>query len=68
VPFTSNDLATIDKAIAAGARSVRFQDREVEYASMDDLLKARTEILNELSAQTGPQPIRQVRVYTGSGW
>lgn len=66
MPFTSNDLATIDAAIATGVKSVQFADRRVEYQSIDDLKKARVEILNFL-ANSGTQPIRQVRIVTGDG-
>jgi len=39
--WTQTDLDEIEKAIATGARRVKFSDREVEYASTTDLLRVR---------------------------
>ena len=49
-------------------RRVRFQDREFEFDSVDDYLKLRNLILNDIAQQSGPQQVRQVRVYTTNGW
>lgn len=43
------DLDAINAAIATGARRVRFQTHEVEYHSIDQLLKARDKIVAELT-------------------
>lgn len=66
--WTSADLARIDAAIASGVRSVRFQDRTVEYASMQDLRDARTDILVYLASQSAPLPTRQLRTFTDKGF
>lgn len=42
--WTQDDLDTISKAIAQGARRVRFQTHEVEYQSMAEMMKAREAI------------------------
>lgn len=68
MPWTSTDLSTIDAAIASGAKMVRFQDRTIEYQSIADLMKARTEINNYLMSQSSPPPTRQIRVFTDKGW
>ena len=69
MPFTSNDLATLDTAIASDARRVRFSDgREVEYRSVDELKNARALVLTELSNQAGCGPLRMVHVVTDSGF
>ena len=39
--WTSADLIKIETAIASGTLRVRFADREVQYQTMSDLLKAR---------------------------
>lgn len=47
--YTAADLTTIERAIASGSRRVRFADQEVEYRSLDELMKARDEIKAALS-------------------
>lgn len=40
--FTQADLERLERAIAQGAKRVRYDDgREVEYHSLSDLLKAK---------------------------
>jgi hypothetical protein len=39
--WTTTDLTAIENAIASGVLRVRFSDREVQYQSLADLLKAR---------------------------
>jgi len=68
MPWQSSDLATIDAAIASGAKTVRFQDRTIEYQSIKDLMDARTTINNYLMSLTTPPPTRQIRVFTDKGW
>lgn len=49
--FTTSDLAAINTAIASGELTVRAKDgRTVTLRSMDELLKAREQILAELNA------------------
>lgn len=61
--FTSDDLDRIRAAIATGELRVRYADREVEYRSIDDLLKAEQRILNALSGRP-----RQHRGVTDKGF
>lgn len=61
--FTQTDLDNIDKAIASGAKRVRFQDREVEYNSTAGMLKARAYIYNLIN----PIATRITRVFTSKG-
>ncbi len=61
--FTQAQLDAIDTAITSGALSVRFQDREITYRSLKDLLAARTIIATAL----GQPAIRQVRMETKTG-
>jgi len=65
--WTQTDLDTLDVAYKQGARRVRIGERDIEFHSVDDYIKLRNLISNELAAQ-GPQPVRQVRVFTTSGW
>ena len=54
--FTEDDLSRIEKAIAKGVRVVQFADRRVEYGSMPDLLRARSEIQRALATMEGSRP------------
>jgi hypothetical protein len=48
--WTASDLAAIDAAIASGVQKVRFADgKEVTYASVDALLRARALIGAEVN-------------------
>jgi len=66
--FTQSDLDALDAARKQGAKRIRFQDRDFEFDSIDDYIKLRNLILNDIAQQIGPQQIRQVRIYTRSGW
>ncbi len=68
MPFTSDDLARIDAAIAAALSSLEFQDRRMNYPAIEDLQKRRMLILNDLSQQSAQQQVRVVRTFTDSGF
>lgn len=68
MPFIQSDLDALDTARKQGAKRIRFQDRDFEFDSVDDYIKLRNLILNDIAQQNGPQQIRQVRIYTKSGW
>ncbi len=68
MPFSQADLDALDAARKQGAKRIRFQDRDFEFDTVDDYIKLRNLILNEIAQQSGPQQIRQVRIYTNSGW
>ena len=68
MPFTQADLDALDAARKQGAKRIRFQDRDFEFDTVDDYIKLRNLILNEIAQQNGPQQVRQVRIYTNSGW
>jgi hypothetical protein len=54
--WTSTDLTAIETAIASGALRVKFSDREVQYRSMDELLKARNVIKESIASSGGASP------------
>jgi hypothetical protein len=61
-------LDALNVAIATGVREVRFQDRTVVYASIDEMIKAANyifQLLNPTSTSGGPS--RQIRIYTNKG-
>lgn len=48
--FTQTDLDNINAAIATGDLSVEVNGRKLVYRSMDDLLKARAIIIDDIGA------------------
>ena len=62
--FTQKHLEVIERAIARGEKIVRYNDRTVEYRTVDELLKAREEIRTSLINAAGPRS-RVVRLYHG---
>jgi hypothetical protein len=67
--YTSDDLTTIERAIASGTRLVRFSDgREIQYHSMQDLMAARADIALAVTTQSNKPAVRQIRIYTNKGF
>ncbi len=64
--FTTADLAAVEESLAKGVLRVRMGDRDVEYRSVDELIKARDAIQAELSTASGKR-VRQYRVGTRRG-
>lgn len=50
--FTLSDLYALEKALAEGARRVKYSDKEVEFRSLDEMLKLRDLIKSELGMGT----------------
>jgi len=46
--FTQTQLAALDEAISQGALTVKYQDRMVTYRSLNEMLKLRELMRNEL--------------------
>lgn len=46
--WTLSDLQRVERAISTGARRVKFEDREVEYSSLSELIRARETIARAL--------------------
>lgn len=55
--WSQTDLDKLEAAIAAGVRRVKYSDKEVEYQSVDDMLKARDLIRRALTTSPVPQRI-----------
>ena len=50
--FTQSDLDVLNAAIATGARSVRYGDKQVDYKTLDEMLRARQIMMQELGLIT----------------
>ena len=46
--YTQSQLDALEKALAEGAETVKYQDKLVTYRSLDDMLKIRDMMRNEL--------------------
>lgn len=57
--FTTADITRLDRAIVSNTLKVVVDGHEVQYRSMDELLKARAFVAEQLAAQTSG---------TGGGW
>lgn len=71
--FTETQLLALEAALAKGERRVTFQDKTVEYRTVDELKAAIREVkrcLLEQAAATGlwPGAPRQIRITTGKGF
>lgn len=66
--FTQSDRDTLDSLYKQGAKRVRFQDRDYELQSVDDYVKLRHLIDNDIAQAGGLQPVRFVQIYTRNGW
>jgi len=69
--WTTDDLTTIERAIAVGEKSVQFSDgRRIEYRSMNELQAARQMIAGALAddaaAVSGLKRRRFVRLFQRS--
>lgn len=60
---TQADLDAIEKAINSGVTRVKYQDREITYASMDSLFKIRDKLRLELGLTTEVRPVRAQMVF-----
>lgn len=61
--WSSDDVAALERAIASGARKVKFRDREVEYRSLDEMREA-LRIMNQ-SLSGGAKSRRRFAQYEG---
>jgi len=52
--FSSSDLTTLEEAIASGTRRVAINGRDIEYRSIEDLIKAYNLIKRQVEATSRP--------------
>lgn len=58
--FNQTDLDNLEKAIASGARKVKQGDKEIEYNSLSEMLRARDLIRKALGLVTD----KSTRIFT----
>lgn len=60
--FTIEEYNTLNRAIAQGALKVKYGDKEVEYRSLDEMVRLRNIMRKELGLNRGKSH-RKVAVY-----
>lgn len=60
--YTKENLAAVQKALAAGVLEVRYGDKTVRYQSTSELLRAEQRILAGLRGQEGRRRSRIIRL------
>lgn len=63
--WIESDLAKIEKAIATGARRVRFKDHDTEFHSLDEMLKIRDLIRTDLGVSADGAGVSFVEYHDG---
>lgn len=66
--YTEQQLQALRDALANGVRRVRFENREIEYRSVEELKAAIAAAEAELAKASGKPAIRQIRVSTEKGF
>ena len=67
--FTQADLDNLDATYKLGAQEVHFSDgRVAKMFGVSDYITLRELIQGEIANQSGPTPIRQVRIFTTQGY
>lgn len=61
--WAQNDLTVLESAIAQGALTVKYADKEVTYRSLDDMLKLRELMKSEINGSGSIESSRRVGVY-----
>lgn len=51
--YTSQQLEALESAIAQGVTKVKYADKEVEYRSLDDMIRLRNIMRQELGMSGG---------------
>ncbi|MDE1465306.1 phage head-tail joining protein [Spartinivicinus poritis] len=65
--FTTNDLHNINSAIASGELKVKINGREIEYRSINELLKARKTIIHAMGGKKRADPLKGVQTIIDRG-
>jgi len=66
--YTEQQLQALRDALANGVRRVRFENREIEYRTVEELKAAIAAAEAELAKTSGKPPIRQIRISTEKGF
>ncbi len=66
--FSQSQLTALETAIAAGAMSVRIGNRQINYHSLDEMIRLRDTMRAELGVETpASSRSRIINITTGKG-
>lgn len=65
MPWTESDVEKLKRAMASGARKVRFKDHETEFRSLNEMRRQLADMEREVA---GRQPIRRTVAVYNSGF
>lgn len=65
--WTNEQLEALERAIAEGVRRVKYQDREVEYRTLEEMLTLANTMRGALCPNTGAGGSRRTVGVYGSG-
>jgi parvulin-like peptidyl-prolyl isomerase len=55
--YTQAQLAALEAAIAEGALTVKYQDKQVTYRSLDEMIRLRNMMRREMGHSTGARAV-----------
>jgi hypothetical protein len=62
--WTTRELAALNKSIAAGVTQVRYSDRTIEYRSLEEMLRIRTMMMDELGVNVTARSVTRKLGYS----
>ena len=65
---TQADIDNLNAAIASGVRSVTLGGQTVTYSTVDALIKARDDLVKQISVGSGQRPRQSYAFYAGRGY
>lgn len=63
--FTQSQLDALEASLSLGSTKVKYQDREVEYRSLDEMMRLRNLMRTEMGLSPGQ--IKKVNPYFDQG-
>jgi len=66
--YTEEQLQALRDALAGGVRRVRFENREIEYRSIEELKAAIAAAEADVAKVSGKTAIRRIRISTEKGF
>lgn len=66
--WTTTDRDALKDAIASGATTVRYNDRQVTYRSLAEMRETLGMIESDIASSSGTARVRQIRFTTAKGF
>ena len=59
---------TLARAMVSGTLMVRFDNRQTQYRSLDEMRRVASELEEEIASREGKSRVRQIRVNSSKGF